>query len=512
MANNVRWQFYVKWDDVSFVEETDRIISIDYDTKMAKPGANTVGGSGIVSRINVNLANYDGRYSTNKPSGYIYTHTGSFGKYLNREVYLNVSIDGGSNYFRIFSGVIVDISEETPKPRQPSIAVMVCHDYSALYLNRRVSTTQEALRSLHFNISTESEVIKQFLSDVGLTLSNYDVDSGIFVIPFAWMDDESVIEEVWSIASACGGWFYNDIWDESQPKFVYKNAYHWNGESISTSAPNNVFNRSNGDFTDLSVSYNFDQLFKDVTVEWAGRKINAEDVIWEPENRIIVPANGTKTVTARFQYPVYSITGLSFGASTSGGIDITSAVSCAYGTKYAQTVDITFTNSHTTYAAVLKDVKLSGKPVTGGPDGENKSESSHSYWSDHAEKNKALRTNIWIQTDVHSSVLSQMYSSIHGAPAAYYSLKGLAGDPRRKLGQKIRIYDDTAFDASNEVGYIVELSARISKSGFRQNIVVIDSEVLYDYIDTDPGYFVIGTNRISTTSGDSGSNRGRLFY
>lgn len=512
MANDIRWQFYVKWNNTTFIEESDRVISIDYDAKMAKPGANAVGGSGMISKIDVALANYDGRYSTNNPSGYVYLNSGSFGKYLNREVYLNVSIDGGSNYFRIFSGVIIDITESTPKPRQPSVATVTCHDYSALYINRRLSTTQEAFVALHTSTSTEAEIVAQFLSDAGLTSSNWSIDDGIFVIPFAWMDDESIIEEVWSIANACGGWFYNDIWNTSQPYFVYKNAFHWNDESISTSAPNNVFNRASGHFTDLDLSYNFEHLFKTVTVEWSGRKIDSVDTIWEPEERIVVPANSTKVITARFQYPVYEITSLDYGAATNGGIDITSAVSCSYGTKYAQTVEITFTNTHTTYAAVLKDVKMTGKAVVGGPDGETKTESSHSYWSTHSEKNKALRTNIWVQTEVHSDTLSKMYANIHEAPAAYYSIKGIQGDPRRKLGQKIRIYDDTAFDTSNEVAYIVELSARISKSGFRQNIVAVDAEVLYDYIDSDPGYFVIGTNRISTNSSDSGTNRGRLFY
>jgi len=512
MANNIRWQFFVKWNNISFTEETSRVISIDYDAKMAKPGANAISSSGMVSRINVSLANFDGRYSSNNPNGFVYTSSGSYGKYLNREVYLDVSIDGGSNYFRIFSGVIVDIAESAPKPRQPSLANIVCHDYSALYMNRRVSTTIESFASLYNNTSTEKDVIEQFLSDVGLTSSNWSLDSGIFIIPFAWMDDESVIEEVWSIANACGGWFYNDIWDTSQPKFVYKNASHWNSQTISTNNPNNVFVRSSGHFTDLEMNYDFAHLFKTVTTEWAGRKIDAEDVIWEPENRIVVPANGTKTITAKFQYPIYQITTLDYGATTNGGLDISASVSHALGTEYAQSVDITFTNTHTTYAAVLRDVKLSGKAVIGGPDGETKTQSSHSYWDTHAEKNKSIRSNIWIQTEAHSNTLSKMYGNIHEAPAAYYSLKGIQGDPRRKLGQKVRIYDDATFDTTNEVGYIVELTARISKSGFRQDIVVVDSETLYDYIDSDPGYFIIDTNRISVDSSDSSTNRGRLFY
>lgn len=267
----------------------------------------------------------------------------------------------------------------------------------------------------------------------------------------------------------------------------------------------------------MQVAYDHNELFKEVTVEWSARKVGSADVIWEPENPIIVPADGTKTVTAVFRTPVYGITSLTYSAATSGGIDISAAVSddLSSATAYAQRVEVTFTNTHTTYAAVLKNVVMTGKPVEGGPEGERSYSSSHSYWSARTDglKKRSVRSNIWLQTEPQADVLANMLMDVHEQPAATYTISGVRGDPRRKLGQKIRIYDEPAFDTANEKAYIVALDATLGRNGFWQNITAMDSEAIgYRYAETDPTYFVMGTNRISTSAADAGSNRGRLFY
>ena len=173
---------------------------------------------------------------------------------------------------------------------------------------------------------------------------------------------------------------------------------------------------------------------------------------------------------------------------------------------------------HATYAAVLKNVVMTGRPIEGGPEGEITKTSTNSYWSDGANpdriaKKRAMRSNIWLQTEAQADVLADMLVDVHEQPPATYTLSGVLGDPQRKLGQKIRIYDSTAFDTANEKAYIVAMDESVGISGYRQTITAMDSEAIgYRYAETDPSYFVIGTSRISINSGDAGSNRGRLFY
>lgn len=513
-TRDVRWELYIEWDGTNPVDESSRLLSATGNYRINAPGTPTISGGGIVSQCTLILNNYDRRYSTNNAEGYIYNHGSSFGKYHHKEMYLNVSIDGGSNYYRIFSGVVVEINEIAPTVGEAGTVAIDCRDYSELYLDQRASTATADMLTLYNGDSTESDVIEQFLTDMGLGGGSLTLDAGMFSVPVAWMDDESPIEECWNVAAAAGGWFYADTWEEAQPAFVYRNAQHWVTAAISTSNPDNELHRDAGDFQQLQVKYDHSELYRDVTVEWASRKVASTDTIWEPEDAIIIPADSEKTVTATFRTPVYDIETLTYSAATAGGIDISADVSAVLGTEYAQRVDITWTNAHTTYAAILKNVIMTGKPIEGGPDGESTTESSHTYWSGVTSglKKRALRSNVWVQTETHAEVLSQMLADIHEQPAAMYTITGVKGDPERKLGQKLRLYDDTAFDTANEKMYIIGLDFSLGLSGYMQNITAIDSEVMYAYTETDPAYFVMGTNRISINSGDAGTNRGRLFY
>ena len=530
-TRNVRWQVGIRWNGSSYTDESARLISATGNYAVNAPGTPTVAGSGIVSQCTLVLNNYDDRYSANNPAADLYAYT-NYGKYHHTWMYLNVSIDGGSNYYRIFSGVIAAMTEIGPTPGEASTVSIDCRDFCELYLNTRQSTATADMVTLYESGATELDIIEQFLDDAGLAESNYGwithttgvhgFDStpeagerGMFIIPVAWMDDESPIEECWGIAAACGGWFYNDVWSTTQPYFRYRNASHWALEAISTSGPDNEIRRSLGDYQGLQLSYDHTELYKEVTVEWASRKVGSTDVVWEPEEPIVVPAAGTKTVTAAFRTPVHSLDTLSYSASSHGGIDISADVSddLASATPYAQRLELTFTNAHATYAAVLKNVQLTGKPIEGGPEGEVTKTSDNSFWSGRVAKRRAMRSSVWVQTESHADVLANMLMDVHEQPVAVYSLRGVKGDPQRKLGQKVRIYDSITFDTANEKAYITSMDFTLSGAGFYQNITAMDSEAIgYRYAETDPGYFVMGTNRISINSGDAGTNRGRLFY
>ena len=514
-TQQIRWQLSVNWngDGTTFVDETSRLIAANINCSVNEPGTPTIAGGNIIAQCTLICGNADRRYSANNPDSDLYAYT-NYGEYHHRAVRLNVSVDGGSNYYRRFSGVIAGITEITPTTQEAGTVSIDCRDYAEKYLNTRTSTQLGDMVLLYTGSATEADIIEQFMSDCGAI--NVTTDPGMFVVPFGWMDDESPIEECWSLAAACGGWFYADIWSTTEPAFVYKNASHWAKQTISTSGPDNEFTRS--DYEQLQIKYQHDELFKEVTVEWSARQVGSTDVIWEPDSTIVVPADGTKTVTATFRTPIYSLDTLTYSAINAGGVDVSSAVSHELGTVYAQRVEITFTNTHATYAAVLKNVVMTGRPIEGGPEGEITKTSTNSYWSDGANpdriaKKRAMRSNIWLQTEAQADVLADMLVDVHEQPPATYTLSGVLGDPQRKLGQKIRIYDPTAFATANEKAYIVAMDESVGISGYKQTITAMDSEAIgYRYAETDPAYFVIGTSRISINSGDAGSNRGRLFY
>jgi hypothetical protein len=55
---------------------------------------------------------------------------------------------------------------------------------------------------------------------------------------------------------------------------------------------------------------------------------------------------------------------------------------------------------------------------------------------------------------------------------------------------------------------IIEIRWRLDKTGFAQDLELIDAANLYPYQSTTPGYFVLGTNKLGTTD----ALKARLFF
>ena len=204
-----------------------------------------------------------------------------------------------------------------------------------------------------------------------LTTANYDIDDGLFVIPWGWLDDESPLDEMWSLAAACGGRVYTD------PDGVirYENMQHWlrspHGVSQETLTPS-VYERIEPYFDDS-------ELYSAVTVETSERALATLDVIWEADGVVTVRAGGTKTMTAKLRQPAYSITAVRFDAVSSGGINLNSDISVVT-TEYAQRVELAITNSHAFLDANLVALSLEGVAVDGRPSQEETYESEADFW------------------------------------------------------------------------------------------------------------------------------------
>ena len=98
-------RFWVDWDfNGSYTEETTYLISASGDMRLVPPGAGLVNASGIISQMTVRLRNSAGRYSPQRTDGALYADIRD-GKSYHAPCYLEVTIDGGSNYSRVFTGV-----------------------------------------------------------------------------------------------------------------------------------------------------------------------------------------------------------------------------------------------------------------------------------------------------------------------------------------------------------------------------------------------------------------------
>lgn len=497
MPRTIAYRLYIAWNGSTYVNESSRLLQASGENRLTSPDA--IGsGRGIVDRCQLELDNRDGRYSPLNSSGALYSSIQAGGAY-NRPMYLEVSIDGGSNYYKVFTGVIKIPQETTPTPTKPATVTIDCRSVDEILLGRRMSLSVADLQMQNDGGYTEGDIINYWVQLAGKSAT---CDDGVFVLPYAWMDDESVLEEIWQIAAATGGRFYAD----PEGTFRYEDMTHWLKSPHTTSQE--TFTRA--DFAELQPIYSDSELYNSVTVEASARYMGAADVLWEPDEPVVVPPSSTKAITARFRQPAWTASAPTWKAATQGGVDKTSSVTVSVTASYVQRMELSIVNA-ATEAVYMHPFNISGVALTGGPTQEETrtsaaNGSNNSWWTSRGTtRSKAIRGNAYIQTRAQAGTLAHFLLRRSEAPRLTYKLRGCPGKSSRRCGDLVTI-NDTAIMSSSRTAFITAISWRLTVSGFSQDIEAIDAESLYPY--QSEGYFVVGVNKL----GASGSLTARIFY
>lgn len=490
MPRTIAYRLYIAWDGTNYVAESSRLLQASGENRLTSPDA--IGsGRGIVDRCQLELDNRDGRYSPLNSSGALYSSIQAGGAY-NRPMYLEVSIDGGSNYYKVFTGVIKIPQETTPTPTKPATVTIDCRSVDEILLGRRMSLSVADLQMQNDGGYTEGDVINYWVQLAGKSAT---CDDGVFVLPYAWMDDESVLEEIWQIAAATGGRFYAD----PEGTFRYEDMTHWLKSPHTTSQE--TFTRA--DFAELQPIYSDSELYNSVTVEASARYMGAADVLWEPDEPVVVPPSSTKAITARFRQPAWTASAPTWKAATQGGVDKTASVTVSVTASYVQRMELSIVNS-ATEAVYMHPFNISGVALTGGPTQEETrtsaaNGSNNSWWTSRGTtRSKAIRGNAYIQTRAQAGTLAHFLLRRSEAPRLTYKLRGCPGKSSRRCGDLVTI-NDTAIMSAARTAFISAISWRLTQNGFTQDIEALDSSSMYPYQST--GYFILGTNKLGASGG-----------
>lgn len=480
-------RLYISWDGSTPVDETAYLLNARGNYQLTAPGSAVMSPRGIVNSMSLSLLNRKDvstgrRYSPLNTAGPLYAYLAGGDSY-HKPVTFDVKIDAG-DWVRVFTGVIKIPREGVPTPKGEATVDIECRTVDEQLLNRKISTAQSQLYSNNTDGVTEAELITQWLdhADVDWPAGDREIDNGMFIIPWGWLDDESLIEEIWTLAAACGGRFYAT----QAGKLAYENMAHW----LHHDTPSETFTRSM--YRDLKIRYDDTDLFSDVTVEASPRAPDDQMVLWEPENEEQITAGGTATIVARLKYPAYTVTGISYDAVTLGGTNISSDVSCSY-TAYAQRIELEFTNANATFAARLYKLQIHGRPVVGAPILEEKYTSAASFWTDRIRRNRSVRANVYIQTRPHAATIAEFLRDVHQTPRLFYSVTGLQGTALRALGERITINDTEVMSASRDA-FITSVNWAFTPGGFWQDVELVDAADVYQH--TLGEYFVIGTDQL----------------
>lgn len=499
MPRTIAWDLRIDWNfDDTYTDESARLVAANGALRLAAPESGITSPRGTVDQMTLILNNSDGRYSPLLTSGALYADLALGGAY-HAPMYLRVSIDGGSNYDRVFTGVIKIPREGPPYPGVASTVQIDCRSRDEILLNKRLSTSLTAFQNLHNNSSTEADIIESFLDAAGLSSSDYTLDPGLFVIPWAWLDDESPIEDIWQLAAACGGRFYCD----PDGEFRYENMTHWLMSPHDTSQETltaSGYGQMEGPI------YDDRELYSGVTVIASPREQLARGTMWASDQTEVVPANTTKTIVAKLRQPAYEIDTVNFTAVSSGGRNMAGDISIAT-TRYAQRVEMEITNSHATYAAELVALSLTGVAVSGGPSVEEAKTSSKTFWTsfttDRPGRTRLVRGNQYIQTQAQAAALAEFLRDRYELPRLSWRLINVPGVPGRRLGDRVAVGNANAM-TSNRDAYLTAIKWRLSNRGFVQDLELIDRGTeadgngLYKY-DT---YFVLGTHELGAATYD----------
>lgn len=484
-------QLKVDWDRDDVLEDVSGLlIQASGQIRLASPEDSISAPKGIISQCSITMLN----------DNFAYGLLASGIDYYQSPMTFAIIADtfSESTPVTIFTGVIKGPTESGLTYKDVNTIAFDCRGREELIVNQRTSTGLATFRNQHDAGVTESEIIEQWLLDAGLSGADYELDTGLFVIPWAWLDDESPLEDIWQLAASCGGRFYCD----GEGIFRYENMHRW----LDTTHASSAETLTPDDYQQLKLRYEDGELFQSVTINVSAREVLGESVIWEADEVYQVPPGTTKTVTALFQQPAYSISAVTYAPVSAGGQDLSSNVSVST-TSSAQRVDIAITNSHATKTALMRNFQIAGRAVHGGPSSEVKVASAAAFWSSRQGRTRRIGNNQYIQTVAQAEALANFLLARHETPRMFYTMRGLLGKATRLPGQRITIDDDNVM-ASPRDAFIISVNWRYSASGYTQDIECVDATGLFPYQDTTPGYFKVGTNKL----GAADALKGRVFY
>jgi hypothetical protein len=486
VVKDIGAQVFFDWDrDGSYTDESAYLISARGTHRIAPPGQSITATSGRVSECTVVLDNTSERFSSFNTGGALYSYIGS-GKAYHVPVKVQISsVDAGdsASYQSVFTGVARIPSESTLSPTAPKTITFDCRGVEEILLNRRTRTTRADFANYFDTGFTESEFMDEVIDDTGATITTV-LDSGAFTIPWAWLNNESIVEELWKLAAACGGRFYGDAYGQ----LVYENATHWLKSPHTTSQQS--YTRSSG-FGTLELIWDETELAEDVNVTWSDRELAESATIFDSEN-IVVPAGETITVWADYDSPLYAVDSITTTAGTAGGTNLASYIAVT-PTYYAQSAKLQIYNSATIAANVR--VKIDGYLMETASTQTVTQESADSFWTSREGRTRKVSGNRWVQSSGQANMLKAFMADRMENPPLLAKMRNCPGNPLRVIGDRITI-TDTELDLSATAFYIVGVSWQYTVgAGYRQDIDAVRCADLYVYADS-PGYFVIGTSTL----------------
>lgn len=479
--------FYAEfsWDDsgnialgrggAGWTNESSYLIRHTGGLRINPPGERLV-PAGDVGRASVDLDNSTGRFSWKRTDGALYAYiggaTGLAGKPV--RLYSGYITANGPEYVRVFTGMVEDWIEKAD-----GTVTLNCRDWGYKYL-------QDKRSSLVYADMLPDEWITILAGFGGIPISLTSLDVGIYQIPWVWLDDEPLTEEIWEAAGADGGL----AWFNQNGVLVYKNPLAWSGQS-------SVWTFGDGTYEEPEPEIDIAPVATKIQVEWSGREASAEAEVYRMDRAKVILPHTSESWTARFgnaaltvRLPDYRDPYNDYYAVSGGGLDISDQLIVDLFNTAGQQTTVNITNNSTTQAARLISFRLRGQPLVGGPTEQAEALASPAPFT--FERLRSERGNSYCQTAAQGAALAQLLALRGRRVRPIYTLKNVPGVPQLELGDTVTFADRWSLGAGGSVQAVVVEIAWEAYGGFYQNLRLMDVTDLAEYTN----YFVIGTSKL----------------
>lgn len=484
--------FYVELDynfDGTFTDESDKVISFNVERSLSGVSNPFLSSNGKVDRAVINLKNTDSRFSSKITTGALYSDIAN-GKIFH--VPIRVGVNTGGSDYRIFTGICQIPNEVNGTPNQPRIISLTAFSNEEKHLNTLTSLSIAKGKEWFDSNPDESEVIEYLLDEIGET--GYTLDSGVYnLLPF--YNQRSIMQVLWDVAKSAGGFLFTN----RLGKFIYKNSTSFVGQ-----ASLEIFDREN--FSLVDMYYPDINIAKKVNVSGESVTVNSSTNLFVASGTYTIPPNENLEIEIELNDPAYELLSITYDAKTFSGIDISADISLTR----LDTVETLFLNFLSTSDAycIISNLTVVGKGYTFTPFKVTKT-STDSFWTDRSLSD--LTTNIrgtFLNSEGTANAIAELVLNAQQLPTSVFKVRDLVYDSALELLDIITIFDNQISSSAVDI-ILTKLEYGYSaESGARVNVEGIETTNLYPYLDTSPGYFILGTNKL----GSSDALKARLFY
>lgn len=486
-------EFRVAWGRTSWVtdwaaqssDETARVLDWSFQRQLSVDPLQM--GSARPAELTVTLDNRDQRFSAFNTSSAITSDilgstttaggtTVTYPKLRGSPVRLRCGYydaTNGNEFITVFSGYVDDQQMDTYGLGGERLTLK-CVDRGAELVDLRHSTEMRA--GLRVN-----DWIGIVLDQSGLSRN---LDNATFVLPYAWMDDETLWSEIQDAAAADGGWFFIDELGIA----TFKAASWWSTDSDSTSVQATV---TVSNMQDIANTVDWSTLATGVVFEYTPRSPGGEQDLYRSQDVLVIPP-GTKQVEARFSYPrdVGDLPKPTWTAITSGGRRLTD-VYLTFSDTTAQRTTMNWDNQGSETAFVGPFV-IRGNAIMGA-----QARTVEYNVTGLAPYDKIMRVSSgpYVQTEAQANMLKVLYGDRLRYPRMTYTVSGFKAMPWLQMGDRVRVNVSAPYTSTRDMIVTGIAMSWRPNAPLLQTLTGVDVLGLYEYSD----YFIIGTSVYGTT-------------